>query len=199
MVLQPEVAGRLARFFPGRRFDVVVDVHAQSLTSFRPPRYSSLAEFGSSAHWIRSMPLLDLSQRPAVAHPKVPLHAELLARHRHHAHLVQQELRQLLGLLVVGAEIREAVEGAARLGHLDAGDGLEPRDHHVAVVLQRHPQALDRRLDAVERAHRGPLRRRGRPGGLLRLDVGHGAHQFLVGDRPADAETRSWRTSSRRS
>ncbi len=42
--------------------------------------------------------------------------------------------------------------------HFDTDESMQAVHHHVAVVLQRDPQAVDRRLHAVERAHGRPLR-----------------------------------------
>src|SRR5208337_1774810 len=56
MVGEAVGTGQLPCLFDRGRLHVEVDVHCQSLTSLRSPRYSSLAEFGSSAHLMRSRP-----------------------------------------------------------------------------------------------------------------------------------------------
>ena len=118
----------------------------------------------------------------------MPLEAEFLARHRDHAYFLEQEMGELLRILHVCAEIREAVKGAVRLVNFDAVESFQAVHHHVPVILQRDPQALDRRLHTVERAHGCPLRWGSRPGGLLRLDGRHGLDQRFISDRPTDAE-----------
>ena len=56
VVLEAVEARHRPRLLHRRRLDVDVDVHAQSLTSLRSPRKSSLGACGSSAHLMRSRP-----------------------------------------------------------------------------------------------------------------------------------------------
>ena len=56
VVLEAVEARHRPRLLHRGRLDVEVDVHAQSLTSLRSPRKSSLGAWGSSAHLMRSSP-----------------------------------------------------------------------------------------------------------------------------------------------